>query len=822
MKRMLINATQPEELRVAIVDGQCLDNLDIERDARRQKKSNIYKGIVTRLEPSLEAAFVEYGANRHGFLPFKEIAREYLSEEAFKDGGRPSVKDGLSEGTEIIVQIEKEERGNKGAALTTFISLAGRYLVLMTNNPRAGGVSRRIEGEDRSELRDSLRGLIIPDSMGVIARTAGVGRSSEELQWDLDYQAEIWRSIKAAGDDKPAPFLIYQESNLIIRALRDNFNNDIGEILIDQQSVYEEAREFIEKCIPGSAKKLKYYQDTVPLFNRFQIEAQIESAFQREVHLPSGGAIVIDHTEALVSIDINSARATKGSDIEETATNTNLEAVDEIARQLRLRDLGGLIVIDFIDMMAHKNQRAVEDRLGEALKMDRARVQTNRISKFGLMEMSRQRLRPSLGESTQIVCPRCSGHRSIRSIESLALSVLRLMEEEAMKENTGRVVAQVPVDVSSYLLNEKRDNIAEIEARNQAHLLVIPTPAMETPHFHIERVRGSETEHSAYEKSSYELTFDSDAPYVPPETSRAAIMEVAAVNTVTPSTSAPIKEGTERTVESRASKGFFAKLLNVLCRASNKEKTEAADDKNPRRNGDPQYSRQRSGTSSSYQRSNNSRRRDRDLGRNKNSANPRRNPSASSSRPRTEPEGKLHESSSPSIDKNEAIQTTADERDNSSQRRSRRGGTRRRRPNNGRKPHCEGSGDNTKNDNSVVVAGDGQTTQAGSDTSNGTTENTATSTPTSSSTNVSSKQPSDFKSSVRSLASEPSIEPATVNNNDIDKPSVHSNPVSNPAPPATVPTVAEPCHSMTAASNHRSSETATPMPSTAENQTDKH
>ena len=540
MKRMLINATHAEEMRVAIVDGQRLHDLDIENKSRQQKKSNIYKARITRIEPSLEAAFVDYGAERHGFLPFKEIAREYLSEAAFGDGGRPNVKDGIREGDEIIVQIEKEERGNKGAALTSFISLAGRFLVLMPNNPRAGGVSRRIEGEDRAQLRAAMNEVNVPADMGTIVRTAGIGRTSEELQWDLDYQVEIWKAIQRAAEGQKAPFLVYQESNVIVRALRDNFRSDIGEILIDEPEVHAQAAEFIAHYMPHNTKKLKLYQESIPLFSRYQIESQIESAFQREVQLPSGGAIVIDHTEALISIDINSARATKGSDIEETATNTNLEACDEIARQLRLRDNGGLIVIDFIDMLANKNQRKVEARLKEVMKADRARVQIGRISRFGLLEMSRQRLRPSLGESSQSVCPRCLGHGTIRGIESLALSILRLLEEEAMKDNTGRVMAQVPVDVSAYLVNEKRENIAEIESRTGVQLLVVPSPGLETPHFKLERIRNNDQEHESEGKKSYELSINIDEPYVPGQTEeKKAVGEKPAVTRVIPDQPAP-------------------------------------------------------------------------------------------------------------------------------------------------------------------------------------------------------------------------------------------------------------------------------------------
>ena len=453
-----MNATQPEELRVAMVDGQRLSDLDIEVPSREKKKSNVYKGRITRLEPSLEAAFVDYGAARHGFLPLKEVARSYFVKK--EGSGRPSIADALQEGQELLVQVEKEERGNKGAALTTFLSLAGRYLVLMPNNPRAGGVSRRVEGDERNELRETLSSLNVPAGMGLIVRTAGVGKTQEELQWDLDYLLHLWSAIETASAARPAPFLVHQESNLIIRAIRDYLRQDINEILIDDEPTYHQACEFMRQVMPHNLKKLKLYQDPVPLFSRYQIENQIESAFQREVRLPSGGSVVIDHTEAMLSIDINSARATRGGDIEETALNTNLEAADEIARQLRLRDLGGLIVIDFIDMTPMRNQREVENRLKEALRMDRARVQIVRIARFGLLEMSRQRLRSSLGESHQIVCPRCTGQGTIRSLESLALSVLRVIEEDAMKEKTGKIVAQLPVDVATYLLNEKREIVS--------------------------------------------------------------------------------------------------------------------------------------------------------------------------------------------------------------------------------------------------------------------------------------------------------------------------------------------------------------------------
>ncbi|GAB3751091.1 hypothetical protein GCM10028795_18550 [Lysobacter olei] len=487
---MLINATQAEELRVAIVDGQTLYDIDIEQPAKEQKKSNIYKGKITRLEPSLEAAFVEYGGDRHGFLPLKEISRDYF--QAGVDHNKAGLKELLREGQEVVVQVDKEERGNKGAALTTFISLAGRYMVLMPNSPTAGGVSRRIEGEDRAELKRAMDALNIPDDMGVIIRTAGVGRDAEELQWDLDYLLSVWKSITDAALSKPAPFLIYQESRLIIRALRDYMRPDIGEILVDTPEMYAEALEFVEQVMPHNKRKLKHYTDDVPLFNRFQIESQIENAYEREVRLPSGGALVIDQTEALTAVDVNSARATKGGDIEETAFNTNLEAAEEVARQMRLRDLGGLVVIDFIDMSSNKHQREVENRLAHALKQDRARVQIGRISRFGLLEMSRQRLRPSLGESSQLVCPRCEGHGRMRSVESLSLSILRLAEEHAMKDNTGQVLVQAPVEIASYLLNEKRRALSEIEKRHDAPIVIVPDEQLHTPHYEVTRIRENE------------------------------------------------------------------------------------------------------------------------------------------------------------------------------------------------------------------------------------------------------------------------------------------------------------------------------------------
>ena len=485
MKRMLINATQEEELRVALVDGQRLYDLDIENRTRIQKKANIYKGKVTRVEPSLEAAFVDFGAERHGFLPLKEISSEYYAKDVKSNGERTNLKELIPEGTQVIVQVEKEERGNKGAALTTFISLAGRYLVLMPNNPKAGGISRRIEGEERNELREALRGLNIPDGMGMIVRTAGIGKGQEELQWDLDYLLALWQAIGDASEVKRAPFLIYQESNVIIRMIRDYLRKDIGEVLFDTQEAYDEAMTFVKQVMPQYESRIKLYSDSLPLFNRYQIESQIESAFEREVKLPSGGSVVIDPTEALISIDINSSRATRGADIEETALNTNLEAADEIARQLRLRDMGGLVVIDFIDMGSNRNQREVENRMRDALEADRARVQVGRISRFGLLEMSRQRLRPSLGETSAITCPRCSGQGSIRDVESLALSILRIIQEEANKQKCAEVRADVPLIVSSYLLNEKRAALAEIENQSETKVVISANPEMETPHYKI-------------------------------------------------------------------------------------------------------------------------------------------------------------------------------------------------------------------------------------------------------------------------------------------------------------------------------------------------
>jgi len=618
MKRILINATQQEELRVGMVDGQRLYDLDIELPSRNQKKDNIYKGVITRVEPSLEAAFVDFGSTRHGFLPFKDISKEYFS-GATNSGERFSVKDQISEGQQIVVQVEREERGTKGAALTTFMSLAGRYLVLMPNNPRAGGVSRRIEGEEREELRKALADVEVPEGMGAIVRTAGVGRSAEELQWDLNYLLQIHQAINNAVDLNDKPFLIYQESNVIIRALRDHLRDDIGEIIIDDPEVFNDAKKFIDQVMPHNASKLKLYEDTVPLFNRYQIESQIESAFDREVTLPSGGSIVIDHTEAMISIDINSARATKGSDIEETATNTNLEAADEIARQLRIRDLGGLIVIDFIDMMANKNQREVENRLREALKIDRARVQIGRISRFGLLEMSRQRLRPSLEESSQIVCPRCTGHGTIRSIESLALGVLRLIEEEALKDKTSTITAKLPVAVTSFLLNEKRSNIGDIEARHRVQVIIIPDPNLETPHFNVERTRDEGKE--VVNRPSYELIpeQETDTNLHKPAPIKA---EQPAVKSISASTPVPKQSHQSNAKET----GMFKKFLSWFAADEVEEEVKVSKPQNKNnqrsRDGYKGKNRRKSNNTSGNRRRNNSNiRRRSDNSRQKSSGN---------------------------------------------------------------------------------------------------------------------------------------------------------------------------------------------------------
>lgn len=538
MKRMLFNATQSEELRVAIVDGQKLIDLDIEHAGKEQRKSNIYKGVITRIEPSLEAAFVDYGMDRHGFLPFKEVARSYYKEGA---DSRASIKDALKEGQEVIVQVDKDERGNKGAALTTFISLAGRYLVLMPNNPRGGGVSRRIEGEDRDELRDVIAQLEVPKGMSIIARTAGIGRTVEELQWDLNYLTQLWTAIDGASAMQAGAYLIYQEGSLVIRAIRDYFSSDIGEILIDTPDIHEQAVQFMNHVMPGNVSRVKLYQDEIPLFTRFQIEHQIESAFAREVRLPSGGAIVIDHTEALVSVDVNSGRATRGSDIENTAFNTNLEAAEEVARQLRLRDLGGLVVIDFIDMENQRNQREVENALRDALHADRARVQTGKISRFGLLELSRQRLRPSLGETNHIPCPRCHGTGHIRGIESTALHILRITQEEAMKDNSAIIQVQLPVEAATFLLNEKRADIHKIEQRMGVEVVLIPNIHLETPNYNIVRIRHDDVTEETTRASYKMVELPAEIVYVPNAAEEAkAIRPEAAVKGITPTAPAPI------------------------------------------------------------------------------------------------------------------------------------------------------------------------------------------------------------------------------------------------------------------------------------------
>jgi ribonuclease E len=575
---MLINATQAEELRVALVDGQRIYDLDIEAGFREQKKANIYKGRITRIEPSLEAAFVDFGAERHGFLPLKEIAKEYFIDPSMSS--RSSIKELIKEGTEVIVQVDKEERGNKGAALTTMISLAGRYLVLMPNNARAGGISRRIEGDERAQIREALQGVNIPDGMGCIVRTAGIGRSTEELQWDLDYLMQLWNTIKEASNGRPAPFLILQESNVILRAIRDYLRKDIDAVLIDNKDAYNYALDFVQKVMPSYQNKIKLYEDTVPLFNRYQIESQIETAFQREVKLPSGGSIVIDPTEALVSIDINSSRATKGGDIEETAFNTNMEAAEEIARQLRLRDMGGLIVIDFIDMNQAKHQREIEAKIKEATNTDRARVQIGRLSRFGLLEMSRQRLRPSLGETSGIVCPRCNGHGTIRDVKSLSLAILRLIEEEALKERTAQIRTIVPMAVATFLLNEKRDQISDIEKRLKVHVLVVPNPQMETPHYEVIRLRDDD-ETLTDSEPSYALKLE-EKPLetetvlesaVKPQEAAISVLQAPRAPAPVPQPEKPVAEKVKEPVQSNEP-GLFAKLSNWFKKALQEETVE--------------------------------------------------------------------------------------------------------------------------------------------------------------------------------------------------------------------------------------------------------
>lgn len=574
MKRMLFNATQSEELRVAIVDGQKLIDLDIEHAGKEQRKSNIYKGVITRIEPSLEAAFVDYGTDRHGFLPFKEISRSYFQDKP--EGGRARIQDVIKEGQELIVQVDKDERGNKGAALTTYISLAGRYLVLMPNNPRGGGVSRRVEGEERNELRDTMAQLEVPNGMSIIARTAGIGRNAEELQWDLNYLTQLWTAIEEASHIQPGAFLIYQEGSLVIRAIRDYFSADIGEILIDTADVHEQAVQFMNHVMPGNVARVKLYQDEIPLFSRFQIEHQIETAFSREVRLPSGGAIVIDHTEALVSIDVNSGRSIKGADIEQTAFNTNLEAAEEVARQMRLRDLGGLVVIDFIDMENPRNQREVENALRDALHYDRARVQTGKISRFGLLELSRQRLRPSLGETNHATCPRCNGTGHIRGIESTALHILRITQEEAMKDNSAIIQVQLPVEAATFLLNEKRADIHKIEQRMGVEVILIPNIHMETPNYNIIRIKHDDVNEETSRASYKMVELPSETDYVRSlnQDNKPSAPE-ALVKGITPATSAPIVEPKQEVVATPAKVSIFGRIKAMLGLGAEEVKTEA-------------------------------------------------------------------------------------------------------------------------------------------------------------------------------------------------------------------------------------------------------
>jgi ribonuclease E len=670
MKRMLFNATQPEELRVAMVDGQRLYDLDIETAGREQKKANIYKGRITRIEPSLEAAFVDYGSERHGFLPLKEISRSYFKPGVDLGSGRINIKDVIAEGQEVIIQIDKEERGNKGAALTTFVSLAGRYLVLMPNNPRAGGVSRRIIGEERNQIRDAIAALNVPEGMGLIVRTAGVGKNPEELQWDLNYLLQLWDAIAKASKERSAPFLVYQESNVIIRAIRDYLRKDISEILIDDKATYEKACEFMQLVMPHNLNKIKLYEDNVPLFTRYQIESQIETAFQREVRLPSGGAIVIDHTEALISIDINSSRATKGGDIEETALNTNREAAEEIARQLRLRDLGGLIVIDFIDMNASRNQREVENTLRDALKMDRARVQVGRISRFGLLEMSRQRLRPSLGESVQIVCPRCDGHGTIRSIESLALSILRIIEEDAMKEQTARIIAQVPVNAATFLLNEKRHAISEIESRQKIQVVLIPNASFEVPHYEIQRVRTSDLAEDDAKQTSYSMSVEREevSESITPDKTKLT-SEVPAVRGVVPAAPKPAQTAQE---------SFIKRLFNSFIGSPEEQKAEKPVEeekpgKQPQRKG-----RGRSNRNTSKRRPQQNRNEGQRRQQSKDSAKNKVEKPADDEK-KVKQNQSAEDSSTPGNGEKEQTRETKEGQRNSSSRRGRRGGRRRRR-----------------------------------------------------------------------------------------------------------------------------------------------
>jgi ribonuclease E len=663
MKRILINAIHEEELRVAMVDGQRLFDLDIDTPSREQKKGNIYKGKITRVEPSLEAVFVEYGSERQGFLPLKEISKSYFKEVAQGEAnGRVNVQDVLAVGQELVVQVEKEERGNKGAALTTFISLAGRYLVLMPNSPRAGGISRRIEGDERSELQEALRSLEVPEGMGMIVRTAGVGKQTEELQWDLEYLVQLWTAIDKATQERSAPFLVYQESNIIIRALRDYLRKDIGEILVDSPEVYQTGYDFMRMVMPHEISKFKLYQDKVPLFTRYQIESQIETAFRHEVRLPSGGSLVIDPTEALISIDVNSARANKGGDIEETAFNTNLEAAEEIARQLRLRDLGGLVVIDFIDMGPSRHQREVENRLREHLKVDRARVQVGRISRFGLLEMSRQRLRPSLGDAHQEICPRCAGLGHVRGVQSLGLAVLRLLEEEANKENIAQLVIQLPVPVATFMLNEKRTQLDAIERRHDVKLLLIPNPHVDTPHYDIERIK----EGGERSEISHHLMVTPEVE-VPEALKDKPVVEQPAVKGVSPSAPAPVVTSDKKVEEDVKPKpSLLKRLLNVLTGKTDDAVEEQEKEVVENKPEDREQNRR-------PRNRNNNRRGPRNRRPNKNTTD---NPEAETTQ-------NTQESTSASVDEgaNSESESTEDNKGRNQARRSRRGG-RRRRPRN--------------------------------------------------------------------------------------------------------------------------------------------
>jgi ribonuclease E len=691
MKRMLINATQQEELRMAMVDGQSLFDLNIELPSGERKKANIYKGKITRIEPSLEAAFVDFGGERHGFLPFKEISSEYFVKPV-EPGKKPSIKEVLKEGQDIVVQIDKEERGNKGAALTTYVSLAGRFIVLKPNKSRSGGVSRRIVGEERDLARQSLNDVEIPNDMSVILRTAGIDRSAEELAWDLENLLTFWTAILNVVLERPSPFLIYRESDAVVRALRDYLTTDIGEILIDDEQTYKEAVEFVEQVMPHNLRKIKHYNDPVPLFTRFQIESQIESAFTHAVSLPSGGSIVIDHTEAMVSIDINSARATKGGDIEATALNTNLEAADEIARQLRIRDLGGLIVIDFIDMGPQKHQRDVENRLRDAVRQDRARVQIGKISRFGLLEMSRQRLRPSLGESSYLTCPRCSGIGTIRSVESLALAILRIIGEEARKERTSKVIAQLPVAVATYLLNEKRDWVQSLESRYEMQVVLVANPALETPHYDVRRVRDDQLELPENAGASYELASADPVS----ETAQAILerkaIEPAAIAVMKPTTPAPKRK--------EPGTGFWASLLGWFSRGD----AEPARKSPPARRRTSTDSESRAHGAQRARRRPDSRRPDENRGaQKKRSKKTASKKTATKEQPRKKPEGGGNQAQKPKQAAQEAgAEARSDERKPSRNRRS-RGGRRRRR--NGEQPTQDAGAEQTQQPRSDGAVG---------------------------------------------------------------------------------------------------------------------